>query len=98
MVAFQVFGFSIYWYGIFYALAFMLGYVGFIWIGKQQRFRNAPKIQKLFTEEIEDVLFAIALGVIFGGRLGHVLIYGNGYYFSHLNEIFKVWEGGMSFI
>ena len=27
-----------------------------------------------------------------------MLIYGEGYYFAHLTEIFKVWEGGMSFI
>ncbi len=27
-----------------------------------------------------------------------MLIYGNGYYFQHFGEIFKVWEGGMSFI
>lgn len=98
MVAFQIFGFSIYWYGIFYALAFILGYFGFTWMGKQQWFSAYPRIQKLLTEELEDLLFAIALGVIFGGRLGHVLIYGNGYYFSHLSEIFKVREGGMSFI
>lgn len=98
MVAFQLFGLSIYWYGIFYALAFILGYFGFTWIGKQERFSTSPRIQKLLTEELEDLLFAIALGVIFGGRLGHVLIYGNGYYFSHLSEIFKVREGGMSFI
>ena len=38
------------------------------------------------------------MGVLVGGRLGHVLIYGEGYYFAHLTEVFKVWEGGMSFI
>jgi hypothetical protein len=27
-----------------------------------------------------------------------VLIYGEGYYFEHWRDIFKIWEGGMSFI
>ena len=57
-----------------------------------------PKIQRFLTEGLEDLLLSIAIGVIFGGRLGHVLIYGDGYYFEHGQEIFKIWEGGMSFI
>ena len=27
-----------------------------------------------------------------------MLIYGEGYYFEHWRDIFKIWEGGMSFI
>ena len=56
------------------------------------------KIQRFLTEGLEDLLLSIAIGVIVGGRLGHVLIYGDGYYFEHWQEIFKIWEGGMSFI
>lgn len=56
------------------------------------------KVNWFLTEGLEDLLLAIAIGVIVGGRLGHVLIYGNGYYFEHWAEIFKIWEGGMSFI
>jgi phosphatidylglycerol:prolipoprotein diacylglycerol transferase len=33
-----------------------------------------------------------------GGRLGHIFIYGDGYYFSHLSEMLQVRKGGMSFI
>ncbi len=98
MVAFQIFGFPIYWYGIFYAVAFLLGYGGLMWIGKKKRFANFPKVQKILDTGLEDLFLAILLGVMIGGRLGHVLIYGEGYYFQHWNEIIKVWEGGMSFI
>ena len=87
-----------YWYGIFYAVAFLLGYFGLAWIGKKRWFSNLPQVQYFLTEGLENLIFAIAMGVLVGGRLGHVLIYGEGYYFAHLTEIFKVWEGGMSFI
>ena len=98
MVAFSLFGWSIYRYGIFYALAFILGYGILWWIGKKGFFSTMLKIQRFLTAGLEDLLLSIAIGVIVGGRLGHVLIYGDGYYFEHWQEIFKIWEGGMSFI
>ncbi len=98
MVAFQIFGFSVYRYGIFYAIAFLLGYFGLAWIGQKKRFSHFTQVQHFLTEGLENLILAIAVGVLVWGRLGHVLIYGNGYYFHHLGEMFKVWGGGMSFI
>jgi phosphatidylglycerol---prolipoprotein diacylglyceryl transferase len=49
------------------------------------------------VEEVDDLLTAIILGVILGGRLGFVLFYGFDYYSAHPLDILKVWEGGMSF-
>ena len=46
---------------------------------------------------LDDLLFYGVLGVIIGGRLGEVLFYSPGYYFSHPLKIIAVWEGGMSF-
>ena len=46
---------------------------------------------------LDDLLFYGVLGVILGGRLGEVLFYNPGYYFSHPAKILAVWEGGMSF-
>lgn len=98
MIAFQIFWFSVYWYGIFYALAFLLGYFGLSWIGQKKRFITFPKVQYFLTEGLENLILAIAFGVLIWGRLGHILIYGEGYYFQHLSEIVKVREGWMSFI
>lgn len=98
MVAFQIFWFSIYWYGLFYALAFVLWYLGLWWIWKQGFFAKFPKVQWFLTEGLEDLILAIAVGVLVWGRLGHVLIYGEGYYLHHFSAIFRVWEGWMSFI
>ncbi len=46
---------------------------------------------------VEDLLTAVIVGVVLGGRLGFVLFYQPGYYLSHPLEILRVWEGGMSF-
>ena len=37
------------------------------------------------------------IGIILGGRLGYVIFYNPEYYFENIIEIFKIWNGGMSF-
>jgi phosphatidylglycerol:prolipoprotein diacylglycerol transferase len=44
-----------------------------------------------------DLLFYGMLGVVLGGRLGYILFYDLPTYVRNPLEIFKVWEGGMSF-
>ncbi len=79
------------WYGLMYLLGFML----FIVLGRY-RIRHQP--HGIFTRDmLDDALFFGVLGVILGGRLGHVLFYQPGYYLQHPLEIFAVWQGGMSF-
>lgn len=46
---------------------------------------------------LDDMLFYGVLGVVLGGRLGHVLFYQPEYYLAHPLQILYVWEGGMSF-
>ncbi len=48
-------------------------------------------------DSIDDLLVYCAIGVIVGGRLGNVLFYDPGYYFSHPLEILELWKGGMAF-
>ena len=98
MVAFTIFWFSIYRYGIFYAIAFILWYFWLSWVGKRQWFKNYPKAQYFLTEGLEDFLLIIALWVILWWRLWHILIYSGWYYFSHPAEIFQVRKWWMSFI
>ncbi|MGZ0020619.1 prolipoprotein diacylglyceryl transferase [Nitrosomonas sp. wSCUT-2] len=82
---------SIHWYGLMYLLGFAL----FILLGRY-RIKNHP--HALFTYEmLDDALFYGMLGVVLGGRLGHVLFYQFGYYLEHPLQIFAIWEGGMSF-
>jgi phosphatidylglycerol:prolipoprotein diacylglycerol transferase len=98
MVAFTIFWISIYRYGIFYAIAFILWYFWLARVWKRQRFKNYPKVQYFLTEGLEDFLLVIALGVVLWWRLGHVLIYSDWYYFSHPAEIIQVRKWWMSFI
>ena len=37
------------------------------------------------------------IGIIIGGRLGYVILYNFDYYLNNLIDIFKIWQGGMSF-
>ena len=89
-VAFSLGPLSVRWYGLMYLVAF----VQFILLG---RYRIKSRPSPLNVEQLDDLLFYGMLGVIIGGRLGQVLFYEPGYYFSHPLEIIAVWKGGMSF-
>ena len=82
---------AIRWYGLMY----LIGFASFILLG---RYRIKHNPQGVFTRAmLDDMLFYGVLGVILGGRLGHVLFYQFGYYLQHPLEILAVWQGGMSF-
>ncbi len=82
---------GIHWYGLMY----LLGFVCFIMLGRS-RLRNLQR-DGWDDKFLDDLLFYGVLGVVLGGRLGEVLFYNPGYYFSHPLKILAVWEGGMSF-
>ncbi|HOD18049.1 MAG TPA: prolipoprotein diacylglyceryl transferase [Candidatus Cloacimonadota bacterium] len=92
IVKFNVFGITlqIRWYGMFYVISFILGYLLY-------RYNLKLKKIELTKEQYEGLIFAIMLGVIIGGRLGYVLFYNLPYYLKNPLEIFAVWSGGMSF-
>ena len=46
---------------------------------------------------MEDLFFYMFLSVIIGGRIGYILFYNINFYIEQPLDIFKVWEGGMSF-
>ncbi|KMN48468.1 diacylglyceryl transferase [Chromobacterium violaceum] len=81
---------AVHWYGLMYLLGFAL----FLTMGKY-RLKNGNDV--LSVPQLDDMLMYGAVGVVVGGRLGEVLFYQPGYYFSHPLEIFMVWKGGMSF-
>ncbi len=91
-VAFSVFGMDIRWYALAYIAGFILGYY---------MFRNLMRIKdgpiSLNKKQLDDLLTAVILGVIIGGRLGYVLMYNLPFFLANPMEIFAVWHGGMSF-
>lgn len=93
-VALSVGPLSIHWYGLMYLLAFFQ----FWWLGKY-RIRTHPQLSQTgwTVQQLDDLLFYGVLGVILGGRLGQILFYEPGYYFSDPTQILAIWRGGMSF-
>ena len=82
--------FAIRWYALAYIVGLIAGWrmvLGF----------NAGPDPLMSRKDIDDFLVWMALGVVLGGRLGYVLFYQPGHYFSNPGEILAVWKGGMSF-
>lgn len=84
------------WYGIGYAVGifFAFFYSSFLLKKKYLWHNQTPPLTK---ECLSDFIFWSFLGIIIGGRLGHVLLWEPGFYLSHPLEIFKIWNGGMAF-
>ena len=82
------------WYSLAYIFGILLGWLyGKSILKKQTQEQN----QKNYLENFDDLIGYIIIGVIVGGRLGYVLFYNPIFYFENILEIFKLWNGGMSF-
>jgi phosphatidylglycerol:prolipoprotein diacylglycerol transferase len=92
-VAINLFGWPIHWYGLMYVLAFAM----FLMLGRVRIKQPHIAAQGWKNEDLDDMLFYGMLGVVLGGRLGEVLFYQPAYFFAHPLDIFKIWQGGMSF-
>lgn len=93
-VAISVGPLAIHWYGLMYLMAFLQ----FWWLGKHRILSHPQLARNGWTvQQLDDLLFYGVLGVILGGRLGQVLFYEPGYYFSDPARILAIWQGGMSF-
>jgi len=91
-VAFSVFGLDVRWYALAYIAGFVLGYFVFRHLAN-----NRDSGLQISKQQMDDLLTAVVIGVILGGRLGYVLLYNLPFFMTHPLEIFAVWHGGMSF-
>ena len=82
---------GIHWYGLAYATAFLLGG----WM--IARWRRAGLAPLRGPEDDSALLTAVIAGVVFGGRIGHVVLYARDAFLADPAMIFRVWQGGMSF-
>ncbi len=80
-------GFHVRWYGLLFAVGFLLAY---------KVLEQIFKREGISIETLDGLTFTAFLGTLIGARLGHCLFYEPGYYLSHPIEIFKVWEGGLA--
>jgi phosphatidylglycerol:prolipoprotein diacylglycerol transferase len=81
---------KVHWYGIMY----LIGFTSAWWLA---RYRARRPGSTWSVVDIDDLIFYCALGVIFGGRLGWCLVYGRDVIAQNLLNIFRIWDGGMSF-
>ncbi|WP_426103339.1 prolipoprotein diacylglyceryl transferase [Massilia sp. TSP1-1-2] len=84
---------SIHWYGLMYVLAFAM----FIILGRVRIKQAHIAAQGWKNDDLDDMLFYGMLGVVLGGRLGEVFFYQPAHFMAHPIDIFKIWQGGMSF-
>ncbi|MBR1734048.1 MAG: prolipoprotein diacylglyceryl transferase [Alphaproteobacteria bacterium] len=101
-VAFHVFNFPIHWYSLAYIFGILFAFLLAMHLRKtiEQNFNKNMKgdIFKISSkDDLEEFLNYAVIGIVIGGRLGHVLFYDFDYYITSPAEIFKVWRGGMSF-
>jgi phosphatidylglycerol---prolipoprotein diacylglyceryl transferase len=89
-VALRVGPLSVRWYGLAYVAAFVAA--GFVmhWLVRRWKLNISDDDQLT-------ILIAAVVGVILGGRLGYVLVYGTGFFLRNPARILAIWDGGMSF-
>ena len=87
-VAIQFSSIEIRWYSLAYIVGILLG-----WVLSKQIFISNRELKYKF----DDYVTYLIIGIIIGGRLGYVLFYNFTYYYNNFIDIFKIWQGGMSF-
>ena len=86
-IFFTAFGFSVYWYGLFFATAILSGFqvMNFIYTHEKKPLQQLEKLQ-----------IYIVIGIVVGARLGHCLFYDPVYYLSNPLEILAIHKGGLA--
>ena len=87
-VAFQIMSFEIRWYSLAYIAGIIIG-----WLLCKKTLIHKSDI----NEKFDDYITYLLIGMIIGGRMGYIIFYNFSYYINNFFDIFKVWEGGMSF-
>lgn len=75
------------WYGLLFALGFLIGQQILIRIYKQE-----GKSEK----HVETLTIYMVIATVIGARLGHCLFYEPAFYLSNPLEILKIWKGGLA--
>ena len=86
--------FEIRWYSLAYIFGILIGW----WLAKKIiDFKIRNKIIFFDINFFDDLISYIIISIILGGRIGYIIFYNFSYYFNNPINIFKIWEGGMSF-
>src|SRR2546429_1345535 len=88
-VAFELGPIKVHWYGIMY----LLGFAAAWWLARRRAAQPGSTWKK---NDVDDVIFFAMLGVILGGRIGHVLFYRLTFWANDAWDPLRLWEGGTS--
>ncbi len=80
-------GFEVRWYGLLFALGFLVSYY---------IIKDMFKRENIEQDLLDKLTIYVGLGTVIGARLGHVLFYQPDYYAHHLLEVFQIWKGGLA--
>lgn len=89
-VAFKIGILTVHWYGLMY----LIGFAG-AWL--LARWRARKQNSGWTNEQVSELIFYSALGVVVGGRLGYMVFYDWANVLANPLSIVQVWHGGMSF-
>jgi phosphatidylglycerol:prolipoprotein diacylglycerol transferase len=81
---------GVHWYGLAYATGFLIAAV----LLARWRRRGLAPVRDAVDESA--LITAIMLGVVLGGRLGHVVLYARAEFLADPAMVFRVWQGGMA--
>lgn len=81
---------QLHWYGLMYVLGFFSGWL----LG---RWRATRPGSGWTAAQVDDLVTYIMFGVVLGGRIGYVLVYDFASFMHDPLELFRLWNGGMSF-
>lgn len=89
-VAFSLFGFDVYWYGLLFVTGFIITYFMLGYLAKERHLH-------LTKSDIDDFIIWAIISVLLGARFVYVLVYNLPYFIANPLHIFFFWEGGLSF-
>ncbi len=89
-VAFSLGPLKVHWYGLTYLAGLAFAW----WLAVRRTRRPWSPVQR---EQVDDIIFYGALGVVLGGRFGYALFYGGERLAEDPSWLLRVWQGGMSF-
>jgi phosphatidylglycerol:prolipoprotein diacylglycerol transferase len=89
-IAFTLGPIQVHWYGLMYLIGFISAWLLAYWRSRHYQL-------DWNKDQISDLIFYAAVGVILGGRIGYMVFYNTHELIHQPWSVIRVWQGGMSF-
>ena len=73
-----------------YALTFVSGYLFLMYGQKRLIYAKYPALDNFIAQYLDTFIITAMLGIMIGGRLGHILIYDLSYFIAHPAQILAI--------